>query len=183
MTVLAGHRKDPHPGYGSFWGWRDHHVFPRILRVEPRIQLFPTAHPGPPLLPTSVQVHRSHHRLRTSGATHLQSSLERRPSWVEGQGPVRPLGENRPIKTEDPIFDKDYEVSFSDTRIVHIHPNYTHWSDDTIWLSSFDRRFCDIFRGSCDRLTLLFFGTVVLDFTCRLFIGRDITYLNVSCCL
>lgn len=146
--------------------------------MEPRVQLFPPTNSSSPLLPNSLKVPRPLHWLRTPTATHLQSPLEHRLAGIEGQGPVRSFCEDRPIKAEDTLHDKDYKVSFSgiytlfpilrsDLKICPPFPPHP-----------FDRRFCGVARGSYDRLTTCF----VLGFTCRSSTSRDITCSNVSRC-
>ena len=111
---LTGDREDHCSGPGGRWNWREHHVFSRLLRMESRIQLVPSPDLGPTVIPTPVQVHRSHHRSRASDATHLQSPSRLCRPWAQGQGAIRSFRQNRPIKAEDSLLDKDHKVSSTD---------------------------------------------------------------------
>lgn len=114
LTVFTGHREDHHSRPWRRCNRRKHHVFSRVLRMEPRIESYIAADPDSSLVSPPFQVHRSFNRYRASDPTHLQGSLERYHAGFEGEGAVRSLREDRPVEAEDPIHDKDHKVSLPD---------------------------------------------------------------------
>ena len=68
---LTGDREDHYSRPWGRWIRREHHVLPRLLRMEPRIQLVPSADVNSHLIPTSLKIYRPRHRSRASNAANL----------------------------------------------------------------------------------------------------------------